>query len=343
MDLLPSQEQLELPALAAEFFADQMPISLIRERQAEPAAVTREMWAAAAELGLLGVSAAEDIGGLGLGLDDEVLLFREIGRHLVPGPFIASVLGARMAALAGDAGLARKIVAGDAIVGLAQRRSGAELAAAGPLTGQFDLFDAADTDYLLHVAPSGAALVETADAGDVQLVDCIDPGTRLATAAVDGAPVACWVPSEAEPLLLRGLALASAVLVGISQAVTDMSVEHAKNRVQFGRPIGVNQAVKHACVDMAVAAEAALQQTLFGAISLRSGRADAEFQVLAAKVVSGRAAIDNAAQCIQVHGGMGYTAEHNAHLYLKRAHVLDCFFSSSRKSLSALLAAGPAQ
>jgi alkylation response protein AidB-like acyl-CoA dehydrogenase len=94
---------------------------------------------------------------------------------------------------------------------------------------------------------------------------------------------------------------------------------------------------------MAVGTEAALEQTLFGAISLRSGRADAEFQVLAAKVVAGRAAIDNAAHCIQIHGGMGYTDEHNAHLYLKRAHVLDHFFCGSRTSLSALLAADPAQ
>jgi hypothetical protein len=266
-----------------------------------------------------------------------------MGRQLVPGPFVASVLGARLAALAGDAGLARKIVAGDAIVGLAQRRSGRELAARGPLTGQLDLFDATDTDYLLLVEPSGAGLVETAAVGDILTVDCIDPGTRLAAARADGAPVACWAPAEVEPLRLRGLALASAVLVGISQAVTDLSVEHAKNRVQFGRPIGVNQAIKHACVDMAVATEAALQQTLFGAISLRSGRADAAFQVMAAKVVSGRAAIDNAAHCIQVHGGMGYTDEHNAHLYLKRAHVLDHFFGSSRMSLAAVLAAEPAR
>ncbi|HEX3713934.1 MAG TPA: acyl-CoA dehydrogenase family protein, partial [Trebonia sp.] len=208
MDLLPSQEQLELAGLAAQFFADQVPVSRIRERRAEPSAITRETWAAAAELRLLGVSAPEDIGGLGLGLDDEVLLFRELGRHLVPGPFIASVLGARLAALAGDAGLARKIVAGDAIVGLAQRRSGPELAAGGPLAGEFDLFDAADTDYLLLVEPSGAALVETAAVGDIRILDCIDPGTRMAEVQADGAPVACWAPAEGAPLRLRGLALA---------------------------------------------------------------------------------------------------------------------------------------
>jgi alkylation response protein AidB-like acyl-CoA dehydrogenase len=341
VDLLPSQEQLELAALAREFFAEQLPISAIRERRREPAAIARTAWSAAAGLGLLGVSAAEDAGGLGLGIDDEALLFREVGRQLAPGPFVASALAARLAACADRADLARKIVAGDVMVALAQRRAGA--ASDGrSLDGRLDLFDAAEADYLLFIDSSGAGLVEAAALGDVTAVDCIDPGTRLAETRAGGVPVSCWMPAADEPLRLRGIVLASAYLVGIAQAVTDMSVEHARNRVQFGRPIGVNQAIKHACVDMAVAAEAALQQTLFGAISLRSARGDAEFQVLAAKVVASRAAIANAQATIQVHGGMGFTDEHNAHLYLKRAHVLDHFFGSSRDNLAGVLAAGPA-
>jgi alkylation response protein AidB-like acyl-CoA dehydrogenase len=342
VDLLPSPDQLELVALAAKFFADQLPISRIRERRSEPAAITRKLWSAGAELGLVGVSAAEDIGGLGLGLDDEALLFREMGRHLVPGPFIASALGARVAARAGKPDLARAIVSGDVLVGLAQRRAGDH--AGGPsLTGQFDLFDALGTDYLLLAGPPGAGLLETGALSDVRPLDCIDPGTRLATARADGVPIVSWVPAADEPVRLRGIVLASAMLVGIAEAVRDLSVEHAKNRVQFGRPIGVNQAIKHACVDMAVAAEAAKEQTLFAAISLGSGRADAEFQVLAANVVAARAAIGNAAGGIQVHGGMGYTDEHNAHLFLKRAHVLDQFFGTSRDSLAGLLGAEAAQ
>jgi alkylation response protein AidB-like acyl-CoA dehydrogenase len=343
VDLLPSAEQLELVGLASEFFAEQLPIAVIRERRGEPAAITRKTWAAAAELGLFGLSLAEDAGGLGLGLDDEALLFREIGRALAPGPFIASVLGARLSALAGDAGLARSIAAGEVMVALAQRRSGDPALDGSPADGQFDLFDAPEADYVLFTDPAGAGLIETSLLVDVKPVDSIDPGTRLASAAADGAPLTAWVHAADDPLRLRGLVLASASLVGISQAVTDMSVEYAKTRVQFGRPIGVNQAIKHTCVDMAIAAEAALEQTLFGAISLRSGRPDAEFQVLAAKVVSARAGIDNSAACIQVHGGMGYTDEHNAHLYLKRAHVLAQFFGGARQGLAALLAAAPAQ
>jgi alkylation response protein AidB-like acyl-CoA dehydrogenase len=343
VDLLPSPDQLELVGVASEFFTDQLPIGRIRERRNEPAAITRKLWSAAAELGLLGVSAAEDIGGLGLGLDDEALLFREMGRRLVPGPFLASVLGARVAARTGQQDLARAIVAGDVMVGLAQRRDGPPAGDGRSLTGQFDLFDATETGYLLLAGPAGAGLVETASVGDVRPVDCIDPGTRLATGRAEDIPLVSWLAAADDPVRPRGLVLASAILVGIAEAARDLSVEHAKTRVQFGRPIGVNQAIKHACVDMAVAAEAALEQTLFAAVSLRSGRPDAEFQVLAANVVAGRAAIGNAAAGIQVHGGMGYTDEHNAHLFLKRAHVLDQFFGTSRDSLGGLLAAGAAQ
>jgi alkylation response protein AidB-like acyl-CoA dehydrogenase len=342
VDLLPSPDQLELVGVASKFFAEQLPVSRIRQRRDEPGATTRRLWSAAAELGLLGVSADEDTGGLGLGLDDEVLLFRELGRQLVPGPFVASVLGARLAARTGQRDLARAIVSGDVLVGLAQRRNGSPTDGRS-VTGRLDLFDAPDTSYLLLAEASGAGLLETRSLSDIRPVECIDPGTRLATAEADGVPAISWVPGVDEPLRLRGMVLASAILAGIAEAARDLSVEHAKNRVQFGRPIGVNQAIKHACADMAVAAEAATAQTLFAAISLRSGRADAQFQVLAANVMAGRAAIGNAAGCIQVHGGMGYTDEHDAHLYLKRAHVVDQFFGTARDSLRGLLDAEAAR
>ncbi|MCW2945724.1 MAG: putative Acyl-CoA dehydrogenase [Actinoallomurus sp.] len=342
MDLLSSADQLELARVAAEFFTEQSPIGAIRDRRDEPGAVSRKLWSAGADLGLLGLSAAEDIGGAGLDLEDEALLFRELGRRLVPGPFLSSVLGARVAALGGQADLARSIVDGEVLVGLALRRDG-EPGGGGPVEGTFALFDTPDTRYVLVADPSGAGLLDTASLAEVQTTECIDPGTRLAYGRADGVVPLCWVPAEDDPIRSRGLVLASAVLVGIAEAARDLSVEHAKTRVQFGRPIGVNQAIKHACVDMAVASEAAWEQTLFAAISLRSGRADAEFQVLAANVVAGRAAIDNAAATIQVHGGMGFTYEHDAHLYLKRAHVIEQFFGSTRDQLDDLLSQEAAQ
>ncbi|HVW41735.1 MAG TPA: acyl-CoA dehydrogenase family protein [Amycolatopsis sp.] len=342
MDLLPSADQLELVAAASEFCAGQLPVSAIRQRRGEPSAIARKLWSSCAELGMLGVSAPEEAGGSGLPLEDEALLFRELGRRLVPGPFVASVLGARLAALTGHNDLAASIVGGHIQVGLAQRRDGE--AGDGPtVSGAFDLFDAVDADYVLVVEPGGAGLAATDSLTGVTPVDCIDPGTRLSSATATDVPLLCWVSTMDEPLRLRGLALVSALQAGIAEAVRDLAVEHAGNRVQFGRPIGVNQAVKHACVDMAVAVEAASQQTMFGAISLRSARPDAEFQVLAAKSVAGRAAIGNAEAAIQVHGGMGYTYEHDVHLYLKRAHVLDQFFGSPRDHLGNLLIQEAAQ
>lgn len=336
MDLLPSSDQLELVAAASEFCQEQLPLSGIRERRDEPSAITRKLWSAAAEMGLLGVTVSEDAQGLGLQLDDEVLLFRELGRRLVPGPLVASVLAARVSMHTGRGDLALSIVAGEVLVGLAQRRDGVP-GDGGPVSGRFDLFDAADAAYVLLVEPGYAGMVETRRLTDVEPAGCIDPGTRLATAVFDQVPLSCRVLTKDDPIRLRGLVLVSALQAGIAEAVRDMAVEHACNRVQFGRAIGVNQAIKHACTDMAVAAEAAWQQTVFSAVSLSSALPGAEFQVLAAKAVAGRAAIDNAEANIQIHGGMGFTWEHDAHLHLKRARVLDQFFGSPRDHLKQLL------
>ncbi|WP_409330849.1 acyl-CoA dehydrogenase family protein [Trujillonella humicola] len=341
MDLLPSPDQLELVAAARQFFAEQVPPAVIRLRRDDPAVLDPATWLAGAELGLLGISLPEDVGGSGLGLDDEVLVFREIGRGLVPGPFLPTALGARLAVLAGSLDLAHRMVEGSAAVALGELRDGS----VGPtaLAGRLDVFDPSGAAFVLVIGEQGAGLVDVAALGELTPLPSIDPGTRLASAVVDSAPVLCWLPADEEPLRLRALVLVSAVLVGIAEAVRDQSSEHAKTRVQFGRPIGVNQAIKHRCADMAVAAEAALSQTAFGAVALDSGRADREFQVLAAKIVAARAAIDGAAANIQIHGGMGFTYEHDAHLYLKRAHVLDLLFGRPADHLAALLQQEPAQ
>jgi alkylation response protein AidB-like acyl-CoA dehydrogenase len=341
VDLLPSPDQLELTAAAAEFFAEQVPVAAIRTRRAEPSVLDAKTWTAGAELGLLGLSASEEVGGSGRGFDDEALLFRELGRRLVPGPFLGSVLAVRLATIAGRTDLAQQIVDGQAPVAIAELRDG-DVGRDG-LRGRVDLFDVAGSAYVLVVGEDGAGLVETGALGEASPVDSIDPGTRLATAVDVAAPVVCWLPADEEPLRLRALVLVSAMLVGIAEAVRDQASEYAKTRVQFGRPIGVNQAIKHSCADMAVAAEAALSQMLFAAVSLDSGRSDLEYQVLAARIVASRAAINSAAANIQIHGGMGFTYEHDAHLYLKRAHVLDLLFGRTTGHLGQLLAQGAAQ
>jgi alkylation response protein AidB-like acyl-CoA dehydrogenase len=131
--------------------------------------------------------------------------------------------------------------------------------------------------------------------------------------------------------------LLAALQSGIATAVRDLASAHAASRVQFDRPIGVHQAVKHPCADMAVEAELAWAQTLLAALAIDEHRADAELQALAAKVVAGHAARHSTSATIQVLGGMGFTLEHDANLFLKRAYVLDQLLGDEREILDRLI------
>lgn len=340
MNLLPESEQLEIVSAAGEFLAERMPVERIRTDRHEEASVPEALWRECAGLGLLTLGLEEEYGGSGRSLDDETLLFAELGKRLAPGPFLACTLAARVAARCGDVALAQRIGAGDAVVALAVLRGDGD---ARPLKGTFDVFDSAGASHALVVAREGAALIDIESLGSLTAVLAADPGTRMAAATVDAVEPLHWLPADNEWIWGRAMVLASAYLAGLASAAAAQATEHAKTREQFGKPIGVHQAIKHACVDMEIGAEAALAQTLFAAITVASGRADATLQVLAAATVAGSAAIDNPAAGIQVFGGMGYTFENDMHLYLKRAHVFRHLFGEPTDVLAELLAQDRAQ
>jgi alkylation response protein AidB-like acyl-CoA dehydrogenase len=160
----------------------------------------------------------------------------------------------------------------------------------------------------------------------------------MATATVQSAEPLHWLAADDEWIWGRAVALSAAFLTGLATAAAALSTEYAKTREQFGKPIGVNQAIKHACVNMEIAAQAAQAQTLFAAIALESGRDDALRQLLSAMAVAGSAAVDNAATGIHIFGGMGYTFESDMHLYLKRAHVFRHLLLEPTEVLAELLA-----
>ena len=282
MDLLPSPEQQEIAATAASFLAARLPTTRTRALIDEPSNVDGLAWAGAAELGWFGLGLPEAAGGVGCGLVDEALLFREIGRSLAGGPYLATVLGARVASFGGRPDLTAAIVAG-ARVGLGVPVGGGDLL----------LVDVIGADLVLLVTPQAASLLAVAD-GRARAAACIDPTTRLARAEVDTAAAVASVPAGVDPVERRAGVLIAALQTGIAEATRDIAAEHAKQRVQFDRPIGVNQAVKHPCADMAVRAELAWAQTLVAALAVDERREDAEFQALAAKVVAGHAAEQNA-------------------------------------------------
>lgn len=340
MDLLPGAEQLEIVAAAGEFLAERMPIERIRTDRYAERSVPEQLWREGAEMGLLTLGLDEEFGGSGRPFDDEALLFVELGKRLAPGPFLACTLAARVAARSGDTALAEQIGSGRALVALAVLRGDGGVR---PIKGTFDVFEPAGASHALVVARSGAALIGIASLGELTPLDAADPGTRIATATVESVEPLHWLPAEDEWIWGRAMVLTAALLTGLAAAAGASATEHAKTREQFGKPIGVHQAIKHACVDMEIAAEAAQAQTFFAAIALAGGRSDALLQVLSAVTVAGSAAVDNAASGIQVFGGMGYTFENDMHLYLKRAHVFRHLFSEPTEVLAELLAQDRAQ
>src|ERR1700712_3958514 len=209
VDLLPGTEQLELTSAASEFLAERMPVEHIRAGRGAETLVSHELWREVAEMGLLTLGLDEASGGSGRPIDDEVLLFVELGRRLAPGPFLACTLAARVAAGCGDLELAERIGTGQAAVALAVLPGDGDVL---PVKGTFDLFDPAGASHVLVVGRSGAALVDIESFGPLTPVDAADPGTRMAAAAVESAEPLHWLPVEAAPIWARAVVLSAAYL-----------------------------------------------------------------------------------------------------------------------------------
>ena len=247
------------------------------------------------------------------------------------------MLAARVATFAGDGDLAAAIVGGRERVGLVI----GDLA--GDASGGHLLLDA-DGALVLVLADASASLVEVASFATVIAVPCVDPASTLhRVGGSDASPRAVATVAEAvDPIGRRGRVLAAAALTDITEAVRDIAAAHATNRIQFDRPIGTNQAVKHPCAQMAVNAQLAYAQTVFAAVAHDEGRADADFHAASALLTANRAAETSTAATIQVLGGMGFTFEHDAQLYLKRGHVLSRLFGGVNAQLGRLLMLDPA-
>ncbi len=335
MDLLPSPEQEQIVDAAVTFLKGELPVERLRDPRAR--ADGAAAWTRLAELGCFALGwNRED--GFGLTLIDAALLYRELGRHLVPPAALGAALGATVATAAGERDLASAIRDGRMRVGIAVRPSGT-VGGTRLTDGPFLLIDAEDAELFLGWSESEAVLIPVSGLEPISRKDALDPGIAIAVSSVPRVSVAAAIATADLPVHRAGTVLAAAMLVGIAEATRDLSVSHAKTREQFGRPIGAFQAVKHACADMAVRCEAAAPQVWMAALSADAARPDADFQAAAAKLVATEAAVANSAAAIQVHGGMGITAECLVHFYLKRAHVLDAIGGSLRDQQARVLAA----
>jgi alkylation response protein AidB-like acyl-CoA dehydrogenase len=328
VDLTLSDEQRSIIESVRGVLAATMPIEQVRAALTGDRSGVDRLWAQAAELGWFGLGLAEHYGGTGLDLVDEALLFKEVGRHVVPGPLLGTVLGARVAAVGGNAAAAAEILAGRARVGIAVVQP----------SGRYVLHDATGATYLLVSGPERAALLPASAASARHELASIDELSTREAADLTIDPVA-EVADSFDPIHARGCTLVAAILVGIAEATRDMSVSHAKTREQFGAAIGSFQAIKHRCADMAVTAALADAQLLFAALSVGEAQPDADLQVAAARLVASRTALSNARETIQVHGGIGFTWECDAHLYMKRTHALRELFGGGHDHRRTLLTA----
>jgi alkylation response protein AidB-like acyl-CoA dehydrogenase len=318
MNLAASQDQQAVAAMANEFLEQELPITRLRElaEDRDGPALDEHTWKRCAGLGWLALGLSEEAGGSGFGLPEEVMLFRELGRHLAPGPFLSSVIGARVAAAAGASELVNAIVSGE-------RQVGIEVG-----------------DIAVNVRQADLILVIDTDAGElftlksVDPIDGIDPGSRFAQVR-KGAAVARAVDPH---LLSRARVLVAAEQLGIIEAVRDMSASYAQTRVQFGKPIGAFQAVKHRCADMAIAAYATIGELFQAALLVEAGTEDAAFHAANAYVLATNGAKVSTADNIQNHGGIGFTWEQDSHLFLKRALLLEHILGEQRKVYDTILA-----
>lgn len=334
MDLLPSDDQTQIVDTIKNFLNGEAPVDRLREYGAigNPDGA---IWPKLGELGFLGLGLAEEHGGVGLSATEEMLVFREFGYHILSIGIFGLVLGARVAALAGDEAVRDALLTGTVKVGVANARGAA--AGNAPDAQDYHLFEAKDAEWVLLVREDGVGLHARGDFADIEEVHSTDSVLTLERARLTVDKPRLWVPTEQDNIRSRALMLLGAYSVGLGEGARDMAVEYAKVREQFGKPIGSFQAIKHICADMAMRSEAALCQASFASLVMADGSPDTDFHAVASKIVGTDVAVKNAAANIQVHGAFGFTAEANAHHYLKRSHVADLLWGSLREQRERIL------
>lgn len=308
MEFLLSDDQTALQAELRRFLTDRVDHDLRTAAAALPGAVDRALWADLASMGVFGIHTPEDDGGVGLGLAEATIVFEELGRVAVPGPTISTCLAATL----GAAGA----VDGTNVVGLIR----ADTLLVEHLEGLDELLVHHD-GLVEHVErPEGTLLPRP-----------LDPLTPVSQ--VDAIPAGDEISKAGERIIQQGRLLAAAFQVGLGQAAVDLGTEYAGQRRQFDKVIGSFQAVKHLLADAVVGVDIARAGVHAAAVALdedeSSGRT---MSVDAARLVASEAAQRACEACIQVHGGIGFTWELDAHLFLKRSLALDATFGTVHAS-----------
>ena len=351
MDFDLSDDQLALRDGARELLDGLAPTTRVRAVAETAERWDRDLWAGMVEQGWLGVEVPEAAGGLGLGAVELAVLLEEVGRHVAPVPFLPTVLALDALQRAGSPAVAEQLLAGEGTACVAWSRD------AEAVRGEPD-----GEGWAVSGRPDPVTFAPTADLALVPGVDADGPALFALHLDVVGRPPVepamdltrpiGWLHLDRVParrlggadavnaLLDRGAAFTALEMLGGASRVLELAVEYAKDRVQFGRPIGSFQAVKHRCADMLVDVEGMRSSAYWAAWCVAAGDVDASVAASTAKTWGSDASKRVMASALQVHGGIGFTWEHDLHLFLKRAQLDQLSFGDAvfhRARLAALL------
>ncbi len=320
MDLTLTPDQESLLSEVSAFLREQLPVTRLHGGKDAEAAAVRTL----GEMGWLGMSLPEGEGGAGFSVADEALVFRELGRVLGPVSALAAAVAGRPGAGRGADG----VLSGEATVAVAT-----PAAPCRPDRGEgtVRLFSNGPPALAVLAQPDGAWLFDVKQAA-VAPIPCLDPGLSMYEIDLAGAPLLGGV-EDGGAVWRHAMLLLSALNVGASEAVRDLTADYARMRTTFGRPIGAYQAVRHPIAEMAARSEQARSQLFFAALAIDAGRDDVSLQVSALRVLAQQAASLNADAAIQLHGAIGVTDDYDAHLFMKRAAVFGLWLGGARGAL----------
>jgi alkylation response protein AidB-like acyl-CoA dehydrogenase len=321
-------------------------------------------WGQMADLGWLAMTVPEAFDGLQLGLTELAIVAEEFGYALTPGPFLPSALVTWLLSRHGSATLQSRLLpalaSAEAIGTWALEYPGGNgevTVADGRMTGVRRFVpEALDCTHAVVDATSGPgsprvlAVVDLAAHGVARTPQhTLDLVRGYATLEFDGVALAsdavCAPPGGVEDLLRGAVVLQCAESVGVARRLLEMTLDHSITRHQFDRPIGSFQAIKHRIADMHIALQGAVAATEESTWAVEHRRSDADVAVHVAKSWTARAAAEIASEALQLHGGIGFTWEHDLHLFMRRAKVNELLVGSPawhEERLFAAVAAGTA-
>jgi alkylation response protein AidB-like acyl-CoA dehydrogenase len=348
-----SDEQQQIKRTANEFLASRYKPERIRELIETDLGFEESDWQEMVELGWTGLALPEEHGGQGLGIVELAVVFEEMGYALAPSPLLSNTVAGLALALCGSEEQKAEFLAP---LAAGKKRGTPALIDAGSTgtIGEFELeaqpgdggvildgekvlvLDAEAADFLLVATSDGKRHIVETDQSGVSLAreSSIDTTRRVYSVRLDGVevPAERTLPSERGDyfqVLHRVCVALAAELTGIAQHTMEMAVEYAKERQQFGRPIGSYQAVSHRCAQMLLETEGARSATYYAAWAADASPEDLPLAASMAKAYASDAGWRVAGESLQVHGGIGFTWEHDLHLWLKRARVDSAMFGDA--------------